>query len=175
MKNLKFLFLSLIPAAVFAVGTVNNTDPQDEQLVTINVNSVNQLDISGDVSFTILAPGSAGSDLDSGAAYTDSSSTLSLTTNELNRRVTVAADAIPQGVVLKLTTDVSSYIVNSTAVGVDADSSAQITLSTSAQNLITNIQRAVINDVPLQFELEVAADAGTSTKEIILTYLLTSI
>lgn len=164
MKSLKLLFLSLLPAALFAIAH------EDTQQVTINVETLDQLDVEGAVTFTIPGTG-----VNLPPQY-HTSSTISLTTNQSSRKVTVSVDAVHPGITLKLQTNLTGKIVNNNTNGVTANASPQVTFAaaSTAYDLITNINYAVIDKAPLNFELNTGTVAGATSKNMTLTYTLLS-
>lgn len=163
MKRLARLMM-LAPIALFAAQN-------DSQTVNISVSAINELKVTGAVTLSTVAA-TPGQEITS---VSDSSSTLSLTTNAASKKVTVSAVGIPAGVQLKLGVNLDAPGVRVNTGAATAVGATNVTLSTGASDLITAISKAILLNAPLTYTLTTSTSAGSSiTAAVSVTYTLTS-
>ena len=115
------------------------------QLVRMEIRPINQIAVRGTTSFTIAATKGA-----TKQSVTTAAATYAITTNEENRRITVAIDeALPEGVTLRMRMDAPN----------GAQSLDAVTLSTSPQTAVAGISRLNARELGIAYELVTANGA----------------
>ena len=157
MQYIKMLAIAVV---FFGFANVSTAQVTANHNVTIVVPTFNLISVSGDVTITLGAPASAGSDPTDGTA----SGNYSITTNVAGQKITAALSAdYPTGITLT---------AGLTAVGGGTASSSA--LSTTAADLLTGIG-AVSDTGTINYTASATADAaptGGVTRAV--TYTLTS-
>ena len=130
------------------------------QTVTYQVSAINEVSVSGNPSALIVSAATAGSEP---TAVTDASTSYSITTNGSSKKITGAINsAMPSNTLLKIT------LVAPTG----GTSAGQITLSTSAQDLVTGISTLAESGKTITYEFSATVDAGvvsSASKTVTLT------
>ncbi len=143
---MKVRFATAAAAALFfAVAPAAAQDA--DQTVTFEVEAVNVISVSGNASLKI-STATAGSAL---TQATHTSTTYSITTNETDRKITAALDlAMPAGVTLKVA------LVAPTG----ASAASPVTLSTTPQDVVTNISTLNESALGITYTLDATLAAG---------------
>lgn len=132
--------------AVCAIGVAAPASGQTAtQLIRLEIRPINQIAVQGTTVFQIPATRgpSAGTVQASAAQY-------AITTNEENRRITVAIDeALPEGVTLRMRMDAPA----------GANSLDAVTLSTAPQTAVSGISRLNARQLGISYELVTASRA----------------
>ncbi len=159
MQYLKILAIAVV---FFGFAHVSSAQVTASHNVTIIVPTFNLISVSGDVTITVGAPGSAGSDPTDGTA----SGSYSVTTNEAGQKITAQLSA-DYSAGLTLSSSLSS-IGGGTAAGSTA-------LSTTAVDLLTGIS-AVSSTGTINYvaSATAAAAANGAGETRAVTYTLTS-
>lgn len=145
------LALALAPAAVAASDTAT-------QSVTVTVAEINEISVSAASLTLTINSVSSGAPADA----TDSSSSVSWTTNETGQKVTVQTDlATP-----KYTLKVAPTVTSGAATG-----SAQLTLTTTAQDMVTGITKES-GAATLGYTASATLSAGAGSDVHTVTYTL---
>ena len=158
MKRLKFL----LPAAALALllsGAALGADVSTH-VMTFDFQAVNEIEITGTPSLTV-ASAIAG---EQPQEVTDSSSTCAITTNGANKRITASIDtATPAYVTLK---------VNVAAPSGSGTSQGDVTLSTSASDVVTGMSHVADSNPAITYKLSATVQAGvlsTDTRTVTFT------
>ncbi len=148
MKTLRLASFLLLLAGVAMAG---NTATQN---VDVTIPAVDEVAVSGDATITFATPsgGSGFSDA------TDASTTLSWTTNQSGREITIAYDAAHSGITLKCE---ATSISGGTSAG-------QITLGTSAADFVTSIDNTS-GSATLSYTASATLSATTSAYVVTFT------
>ena len=151
----------VIAALVFLGATASASYAQATHDVTIIVPTVNLIDVSGDVTLTLGAPPAAGADP---APDTDASSTYQVTTNETGKKITASiSSAYNAGITLEASLSAVS----------GATSAGTVTLSTTAQDVVTGIG-LVSGTGTITYTASATAAVAPVTQARTVTYTLTS-
>jgi hypothetical protein len=130
------------------------------QTVTYEVQAINEISVSGNPGALVISTATAGSEPD---AATDATTSYNVTTNGTNKRITGSIDtAMPAN---------TSLLVTLTAP-TGGSSAGQVTLSTTAQDLVTGISTLAESGLTISYGLTANASAGvvaSSTKTVTLT------
>jgi hypothetical protein len=136
----------------FAADNVNQT-------VTYQVTAINEISVSGNPSALIINSATAGSNPDDAS---DNSTTYAITTNESSKKITGAINtAMPSNTTLKVTLASSG-----------GTSAGQVTLSASAQDLVTGISTLAESGNTITYVFSATAGAGvisSAQKTVTLT------
>lgn len=158
MKRLKFL----LPAAALALllsGAALGADVSTH-VMTFDFQAVNEIEITGTPHLTI-ASAIAG---EQPQEVTDSLSTCAITTNGANKRITASIDtAMPAYVTLK---------VHVAAPSGSGTSQGDVTLTTSAADVVTGISNVVDSSPTITYKLSATVQAGvlsTDTRTVTFT------
>ena len=157
MKKLIILASMALLLGLFASAyAADNTS----QTVTYEVQAINEITVSGNPGALVISTATAGSEPD---AATDATTSYSVTTNGTNKRITGSIDtAMPANTAL---------LVSLTAP-TGGSSAGQVTLSTTAQDLVTGISTLAESGLTISYEFTANAAAGvvaSSTKTVTLT------
>jgi hypothetical protein len=127
------------------------------QQISLSIRPINEIAVRGATSFTI--PARAGSRPDTVTAV----ASYAITTNEENRRITVAIDEpMPAGVSLRMRMTAPA----------GASAEDELTLSTEPQNAVTGISRLNAKDLGIDFALVTGDRAiipATTTRTVKVT------
>ena len=130
------------------------------QTVTYEVQAINEITVSGNPGALVISTATAGSQP---TAATDATTSYSITTNGTNKKITGSIDtAMPAN---------TSLLVTLTAP-TGGSSAGQVTLSTTAQDLVTGISTLAESGLTISYEFTADAAAGvvaSSTKTVTLT------
>ncbi len=130
------------------------------QTVTYEVQAINEITVSGNPGALVISTATAGSQP---TAATDATTSYSVTTNGTNKKITGSIDtAMPAN---------TSLLVTLTAP-TGGSSAGQVTLSTTAQDLVTGISTLAESGLTISYEFTADAAAGvvaSSTKTVTLT------
>lgn len=158
MKRLKFL-LSAAALALALNGPALGADVSTH-VMTFDFQAINELEVTGTPNLTI-ASAIAG---EQPQEATDSSSTCAITTNGANKRITASIDtAMPAYVTLK---------VNVAAPSGSGTSQGDVTLATSASNVVTGISPVADSSPAITYKLSATVQAGvlaTDTRTVTFT------
>lgn len=138
------------------------------QTVTLQVDAINELGVSGSPSLVVNSA-TAGSAPDDAV---DASTTWAITTNETSKKLAGDIDtAMPSGVTLSLEVQAPTESDGSTATGTSAGA---VTLGTTALDMVTGISNAQSSGRSLTYTLSATTDAGTlaSTSRTVTLYLV---
>jgi hypothetical protein len=117
-------------------------------VLTIEIRPINRLAVAGTTTFTIPAKKAGSGTVISAVA------TYAITTNEDNRRITVAIDEpLPEGVTLKMKMDAPA----------GAQAAEEITLSTSPQIAVSGISRLNARELAIDYSLTAGSSAVVPT------------
>ena len=169
MGKEKVLITAVMVAALGLVGTAFAASDTAAQTVTITVEEIAQLGVSGDPGTLTLANAgtTAGSLPD---AVTDATSSLSWTSNvaATTRKITAALDAnYTAGVVLKATLAEPG--------GTNGTTAGQKTLSDTASDMLTGITNENCTDATITFEASLSTMiAPIASESKTLTWTLTA-
>jgi len=151
MKRLKFL----LPAAALALllsGAALGADVSTHVMI-FDFQNINEIEVTGSPNLTI-ASAIAG---EQPQEVTDSSSTCAITTNGANKRITASIDvAMPAYVTLK---------VNVAAPSGSGTSQGDVTLTTSASNVVTGISHVADSSPTITYKLSATVQAGVLTTD----------
>jgi len=153
MKKTLSIFLAIVSMSLFSANTDNHT-------VTVSVSAINELALSAATLLTLtINAATAGSEP---TATTDTSRTVSWTTNEASKKITVASGAIFSNSTLKvLATSVSG-----------GSAASQVTLSTTATDFVTGVGSNT-GSATLSYEASATAAQGTTgDSTVTITYTL---
>lgn len=155
-KLIAFVMAALfigVSGSAFAASSVNQT-------VTYQVQAINEISVSGNPSALIVNAATAGSQP---TAVTDATTTYSITTNGSSKKVTgILNSAMPANTSLKATLTAPT---GGTGAG-------QVTLTASAQDLVTGISTVAQSGVGISYEFSATAAAGviaSAQKTVTLT------
>ena len=156
----RFLISLLLLAFIFGiVGPVMAANTAT-QVVTYEVQAINEISVSGNPGALIVSTATAGQQPNE---VLDNSTTYNITTNETNKTITGAlAVAMPAGVTLKINLVAPT---GATSVG-------DVTLTTTAQNLVTGITKVAEGGKVITYKLSATVSAGvitSSTNTVTLT------
>lgn len=158
MKTLKFL-LPVTVLILLLTGVALGSDVSTH-VMTFNFQAINEIEITGTPGLTI-ASAAAG---EQPQEVTDSSSTCAITTNGANKRITASIDtAMPAYVTLK---------VNVAAPSGSGTSQGDVTLATSASNVVTGISPVADSSPTITYKLSATVQAGvlaTDTRTVTFT------
>lgn len=142
-----------VSGSAFAASTVNQT-------VTYQVQAINEISVSGNPGALIVSAATAGSQP---TAATDATTTYSITTNGSSKKITgVLNTAMPANTSLKATLTAPT---GGTGAG-------QVTLTASAQDLVTGISTVAQSGIAIGYEFSATASAGviaSAQKTVTLT------
>jgi hypothetical protein len=153
----------LFLAAAVLLGSAASLSAQsDEQVVTFEIQAINEIAITGTPSLTINAA-TAGQAPD---AVTNSGSSWAITTNEVNKKVTASLDAaMPTGVTLKAQLAAPS----------GATSAGSVALGTAAVDVVTGISKLNASGLGLSYNLAATSAAGVVESDTrTVTYTIVS-
>ena len=158
MKRLKFLLLAAA-LALLSSGVALGADVS-AHVMTFDFQNINEIEVTGTPNLTI-ASAIAG---EQPQEVTDSSSTCAITTNGANKRITANIDtAMPAYVTLK---------VNVAAPSGSGTSQGDVTLITSASNVVTGISHVADSSPTITYKLSATVQAGvlsTDTRTVTFT------
>jgi len=145
--------LALIGPAALASNTANQT-------VTFQVSAINEVSVSGNPATLTVSAATAGSEP---TEVTDTSTTYNITTNGTNKKLTGAIDtAMPSNVTLKA----------NLAAPTGGTSAGDVSLSATAQNLVTGITQKAESAKAIAYKLGATVAAGvvsSATRTVTLT------
>jgi hypothetical protein len=131
---------SVAPAALHAQAAT--------QLVTLEVQAINQLNVSGTPSALVVNTATAGS---APTSVTSSTTTWAVTTNEAGRKVTASLNsALPSGVTLAVTLSAPG----------GAASVGAVPLGTTAADVVTGLSTLNATGLGITYTLSATAAAG---------------
>jgi hypothetical protein len=130
------------------------------QTVTYEVQAINEITVSGNPGALVISAATAGSEPD---AATDATTSYSVTTNGANKVITGSIDtAMPSNTTLGVTLTAPT----------GGSSTGLVTLSMTAQNLVTGISTLAEGGLTISYEFAATAAAGviaSATKTVTLT------
>ena len=130
------------------------------QTVTYEIQAINEITVSGNPGALVISTATAGSEP---TAATDATTSYSVTTNGANKVITGSIDtAMPSNTYLRVTLTAPT----------GGSSAGQVTLSTTAQNLVTGISTLAEGGLAISYEFAATAAAGivaSATKTVTLT------
>ena len=139
------ILMSLVATTVAPRVTAAQTA---SQVVTFEVTPINQLAVSGNPAPLIINTAAAGN---APTSVTSSATTWAVTTNEIGKKVTASLNsALPSGVTLA---------VSLGAPGT-ASSAGNVTLGTSAVDVVTGLTKLNASGLTLSYTLAATAAAG---------------
>lgn len=157
MKCTRFLVVMAVVALAGAAWAADN----DSHTVTVQVNAVNELAISGGNLTLTINSATAGSELDDA---TDSTTCdLAWTTNQATRKITVATDLGSPDFTLKV---VAQNVSGGTAA-------SEVTLSTTAADFVTAVSQTT-GSCDLAYTASATAAQGTGSDVHTVTYTVTA-
>lgn len=140
-----FLAMALV---VFGFGAMAQAGDTATQIVTFDVQAINEITVSGPVSLTI-STATAGDQPDSD---TDDTTTYNITTNEKGKKITAKIDSnMPTGTTLK---------VNLTAPTAGGSSVGDVTLGTSDADVVNGIGQVAESNLPITYTFSATVSAG---------------
>lgn len=157
----KFFVPVVLVAFALAMSGVAMAASTATQTVTFQVSSINELSVSGDPGALDVNAAVAGSQP---TEVSDNSTTYAITTNGSTMKLTGAIDsAMPSGVTLK---------ANLAAPTASGTSAGDVSLSTTAADLVTSITQVAEGSLSITYKLDATVAAGvvaSSTKTVTLT------
>jgi hypothetical protein len=152
-----------LATAILTAGILSLTSfagPTATQVVTYEVQAINDLTVSAGTASLVVSSGTAGS---APNVATDATTTYAVTTNESNRRITGAINTpMPAGVTLSATLAAPS---GGSSVG-------KVELTTTDSDLVTGISTLSQSGLGISYELAATSAAGVvpaATKTVTLT------
>ena len=159
MKN-TILNLTVIAALGATFATSAFAANSAEQTVTYQVSAINELAVSGNPGALIVNAAVAGS---APSSVSDSSTSYSITTNEVSRKITGSIDSnMPSGLTLTVALVAPS----------EATSAGALSLSTVAVDLVTGIDTLNESAKGITYDLSATSAAGvvpSASKTVTLT------
>jgi hypothetical protein len=159
MRALTIALAVCVLAVLPAFDTVIAAD-NDNQTITLQVDAINEIAVSGDPGALIVNTATAGAEPDTA---TDNSTDLDVTTNETNKKVTGVLDsAVPAN------TELYIFIVAPTG----ATSAGDVQLTTTAADVLTGITTLAEPNHAITYKFYASVDAGTvasTTRTVTLT------
>lgn len=150
----------LLPALLLGVASAVLASGSASQTVRFAVTAVNEIAVSGDPGPLTIVMAAAGSDP---APVSDSSTTYSVTTTGVNKKITGRLDrAMPTGTTLRITL----------AAPAGATSRGAVALNRDDENLVTGITKKAAGAKTITYSLDTTAEAGTiseSSRVVTLT------
>ena len=154
----KFFALSMV-LLVVVIGNVYAAD-NASQTVTYQVSSIDEISVSGNPSALIVNAAVPGSQP---TAATDAATSYSITTNNSSRKITGGINsAMPSNTSLKV----------SLTAPTGGSSAGQVTLTTTAQDLVTGISTLAESGKSISYEFSATLAAGiisSSQRTVTLT------
>ena len=154
----KFVGLTVVALLVCA-ASMTYAASSATQTVTYEVQAITEFSVSGNPSALIVNAATAGSEP---TAVTDATTSYNVSTNSASKKITGAINtAMPSNTLLKVTLASSG-----------ATSAGQVTLSTSAQDLVTGINTLAEGSQTITYEFSATVDAGvvsSASKTVTLT------
>ncbi len=155
-KLIAFGMVALLVGMCGSAFAADNTS----QSVTYQVSAINEISVSGNPSALIVNTATPGSQP---TAATDNSTTYAITTNISSKKITGALNsAMPSNTTLKVTL----------AAPTGGTSAGQITLTASAQDLVTGISKLAESGKTITYEFSATLAAGiiaSASKTVTLT------
>jgi hypothetical protein len=155
----KLVMFGMVALVVVACGIAYGASSVN-QTVTYQVTAVNEISVSGNPSALIVNSATAGSEPD---AASDNSTTYAITTNESSKKITGAINSVmPDNTSLKVTLGAPT----------GGTSAGQVTLSTSAQDLVTGISTLAESGKSISYVFSATSAAGvvsSASKTVTLT------
>lgn len=156
MKRVFVLNLVLLVALLGVASAAENTN----QTVTYQVSSIDEISVSGNPGALVVNTAVPGSQP---TAATDASTSYSITTNNSSRKITGAIDAaMPANTSLKA----------SLTAPTGGSSAGEVTLTASAQDLVTAISTLAESGLTISYEFSATLAAGiisSSQRTVTLT------
>lgn len=150
----------LLPVALFGVADAAEAQTETSQSVTMQVDTVNTISVSGNPGSLVVNSATAGSNPDDA---TDSSTSWAVTTNLSSQKLTAAVGTtMPSGVTLNLNMSAPT----------GGTSSGDVSLSTTAADVVTDITQLAESALGISYTLSATPDAGIvaeTTKTVTLT------
>lgn len=138
---------SILAAAALVAATATAAQAQ-QQTVTLEVQAINQMSVSGDPGALTISSATAGS---APTAAQDASTTYAFTTNQTGAKITAAVDqALPSGVTLSV----------ALAAPTGATSAGAVALGTTDADLVTGITKLNESGRTITYTLAATAAAG---------------
>ena len=159
MKRTRVLAVAVI--ALAALAGVARGASTDSHTVTVQVNAVNEIAISGGNLTLTISTATAGSDLDD--ATDNTTCDLAWTTNQASRKITAATDLGAPTFTLKV---VAQSVTGGTAA-------SEVTLSTTAADFVTGVSQAS-GSCDLAYTASATAAQGTGSDVHTVTYTVTA-
>ena len=160
MKRIRVLAVAV--TVLVALAGVAWAADNDSHTVTVQVNAVNELAISGGNLTLTISSATAGSDLDD--ATDNTTCDLAWTTNQATRKITVVTDLGSPTFTLKV-------VAQNVAGGGSAAS--EVTLSTTAADFVTGVSQAT-GSCDLAYTASATAAQGTGSDVHTVTYTVTA-
>jgi hypothetical protein len=158
MKNAVRLGMCVVFAV--ALASAGMAAQSASHTVTVQVNAINELDLTGGNIMLTVGTATAGQEPD---AATDTTCHLNWTANQANRKITVATDLPSPLFTLKV-------LAQSVSGGTAAP---EVTLSTTAADFVTGISKTV-GTCTLGYTTAATAAQGTGSDVHTVTYTLTN-
>ena len=146
-------FLALLGSAAIAGNTASHT-------VTVQVNAINELALTGGNITLTVSTATAGQEPDS---VTNSTCSLAWTANQANRKITVATNLATQNFTLKV---LAQSVTGGTAA-------PEATLSNMAADFVTGVSKTT-GGCTLRYTASATAAQGTGSDVHTVTYTLTA-
>ncbi|MEI9894765.1 MAG: hypothetical protein WDN28_12980 [Chthoniobacter sp.] len=160
INKTKFLAVAILSAGILSLSQNAFAGNTAEQVVTYEVQAINELSVSAGTATLTVNSATAGS---APNVATDTTTSYAITTNETNRKITGALSAnMPTGVVLSATL----------AAPTGATSGGKLALSTTAADLVTGVATLNESGKGISYELSATSAAGvvpSATKTVTLT------
>ena len=145
MKKLVAFSVVVLLLGVYGIAYSANTATQ---LVTFEVQSLDEITVSGNPGALIISTATAGGDPD---PATDATTTYSVSTNGTNKKITGSIDAaMPANTALNVTLTAPT----------GGTSAGAVTLTTAAQDLVNGITQLAESGLTIGYEFTATAAAG---------------
>lgn len=148
MKKWIALWAMVLVLGIFGASSLVMGANTATQTVTLEVQAIDEISVSGNPGPLVVSTATAGSQPDQ---VTDTSTTYSITTNGTNKKITGAIDtAVPAGVTLQV----------NLAAPTGATSLNDVTLSITAADLVTGISQVAESALTVTYKLSATVTAG---------------
>ena len=156
----KWSIVLLAGIVMFTLAGLLNAEDNDNHQVTVQVQAINEVSVSGGNVTLTISTATAGSDPDD-ASY-NSTCDLLWTTNEASKKITVVTSLASQNFTLKV---LAQNVTGGSAAG-------QVTLSTTPSDFVTGVATTT-GSCDLQYTATATAANGTGSDVHTVTYTIT--
>ena len=157
----RLIAVLLAAALCFGLAGAAMAASSDNHTVTVQVNAINEIAVSGGNLTLTISTATAGSDPDS--EWDNTICDLAWTTNQASKKITVATSLSSQQFTLKV---VAQNVAGGTAA-------AEVTLDDTAQDFVTVIAETT-GGCDLMYTASALASEGTGSDDHTVTYTITA-